>query len=67
MGVYILLAVKMGGNIFVTVQFPCMAMQIFNYKFCHIFLQSEKGPGLDGDGEKCGPDIDAISDFFLAV
>jgi hypothetical protein len=67
MGVHILLAVKMGGNMFVTVQFPCMVMQIFNYQFCHIFLQSEKDVGLDGDGERYGPDIDASSECFLAV
>jgi hypothetical protein len=52
---------------FVTVQFPCMVMQIFNYQFCHIFLQSEKDVGLDGDGERYGPDIDASSECFLAV
>lgn len=67
MGVYILLAVKMGGNMCFTVQFPCLVMQIFNYQFCHIFLQSEKGLGLDGDGERYGPDIDASSECFLAV
>ncbi len=67
MGVYILLAVKMGGNMFVTVQFPCMVMQIFNYQFRRICLQSDKGLGLDGDGERYGPDIDASCEFFLAV